>query len=614
MTAAASPTTVAAESTALGPPSDEPRTLHEQFRQTITRHAGKVAFRLKRDGRWIDLTWAEHGSQVERLAAGLLALGIAKGDRVAILSATRLEWVQCDTAIVNIGAVTVGIYPASLPADCAFILAHSGARLAFVENDDQLAKLVAVRAQLPELRMIVRFDGPGDAAAGVMGWAELLERGAGIDRARVEEIGRALVPTDLASLVYTSGTTGAPKGAMISHGNLVFVSKVASEVLDVPPHYSTLLFLPLAHVFARLIVYLCQRASLTLAFAEELGKVAANLPEVQPHFIGAVPRIYEKMHEKILGAIEESGALKRRLFRWALAAGTQVAELRLAGRPVPPALALRHAVADRLVLRKVRAVFGGRLVWAVSGSAPLAPAINGFFHACGVTVIEGLGMTENTSLSNVNRPDKNRLGTVGPVVPGVEMRLAEDGEVLFRGPNVMRGYYNDPQATAAALDAEGWLHSGDIGTIDTDGYLTITDRKKDLIITAGGKKVAPQRVESALRASRFISQVVVCGERRKFISALVTLQADSVRQWARDNGLGELSVEELSRHPRVRELVEAEIAEGNAQLASFESVKKFRILPRDLSLEGGELTPTLKVKRKVIYTKYGDLIDEMYGE
>jgi long-chain acyl-CoA synthetase len=596
------------------PSRDEPRTLYDQFRQVITEHPEKVAFRLRRDGRWVDLSWTDHAARVKQLSASLLALGIGKGDRVAILSSTRLEWVQCDTAIVNIGAVTVGIYPSSLAADCAFILHHSGAKVAFVENADQLGKLLDMRADLPELRQIVVFDGPGDPQAGWLGWAELLERGAGIADEALEGIGRSLTADDLASLVYTSGTTGTPKGAMISHGNLVFVSRAAAHVLHIPPHFSTLLFLPLAHVFARLMVYLCQRAALTVAFAEELGKVAANLQEVRPHFIAAVPRIYEKIHEKILASVEEAGGLKRWLFDRALAVGTRVAEKRRLDQPVPPGLALRHALAEHLVLRKVRAVFGGRLVWAVSGSAPLSPEINQFFHACGVVVIEGLGMTENTSLSNVNRLERNKLGTVGPVVPGVEMRRAEDGEILFRGPNVMRGYFNDAAATAEAIDADGWLRSGDIGQIDADGYLTITDRKKDLIITAGGKNVAPQRVENALRASRFISQVVVCGDRRKFISALVALDTTNVRQWAREQGLGDLGDEELVRHTRVRELIETAIAEGNARLATFESVKKFRILPNDLSIAGGELTPTLKVKRKAVYAKHRDLIDEMYGE
>jgi long-chain acyl-CoA synthetase len=572
-----------------------------------------VAFRLKRDGSWTDVTWSEHAATVAQVTKSLLTLGVTAGDCVAILSGTRLEWMQCDSAIVNSGAVTVGIYHSNLAPDCAFILNHAEVGVVFVEDDEQLRKVREVRDELPGLRHVIVFDGEGDPSAGVLSWAEFLAGGESVDDKRLEEVGSRIAPGDLASLVYTSGTTGEPKGAMITHENLVFVAQAASVALYIEPHFITLLFLPLAHVFARMIAYMCQRNTLTVVFAEDLGKVAANLKEVRPHFIASVPRIYEKVHEKVVTSVEDAGGFKSKLFAWAVELGRRAARLRLAGRPVPPWLALRHAVADRLVLHKVRDAFGGRLVWAVSGAAPLNTRINEFYHACGLTMIEGLGQTENTSLSNTNRIDRNKIGTVGPTVPGVEMKIAADGEVLFRGPNVMKGYFRNPEATAETINAEGWLLSGDIGEIDEDGFLTITDRKKDLIITAGGKNVAPQRIERTLRTSRFISQVVACGDRRKFISALVTLDGANTRQWAQGNGLGSLGDEELARAPEVRELIEREIAERNNELASYESVKQFRILPRDLSIETGELTPTLKIKRKVVCEKYGALLEEIYG-
>jgi long-chain acyl-CoA synthetase len=572
----------------------EPRTLYELFRQVTTSHADKVAFRVKRLGRWDDVTWSEQAAAVERIAKSLLALGVEHGDRVSILSGTRLEWVQCDAAIVNTGAVTVGIYHSNLASECACILERSGAELLFVEDEEQLEKVLSVRSELPELRHIVIFDGEGSESAGVLSWPAS--------------------PDDLASLVYTSGTTGAPKGAMITHANLVFTSKAAVEALYVEPHFCTLLFLPLAHVYARMLAYMCQRGGVTIAFAESFARIAANLEEIGPHFIVSVPRIYEKIREKVVTTAEDAGALKSKLFAWAIEVGRQAARRRLAHERLPVSLTLKHAVADRLALRKVREAFGGRLVWAASGAAPLGVETNEFFQACGVMLVEGLGMTENTSLSNANRMDHTKLGTVGPTVPGVEMTLGEDGEVLFRGPNVMKGYHNDPEATAEVIDADGWLHTGDIGEIDEDGFLTITDRKKDLIVTAGGKNVAPQRVERILRASRYISRVVACGDRRKFIAALVTLDAHHIRRWAADHGLGSKSVDELARESSVEELIEAEIAERNRELASFESVKKFRILPRELTIEDGDLTPTLKVRRKVVHEKHRDLIQQMYGE
>jgi long-chain acyl-CoA synthetase len=595
-------------------PGVEPRTLPELFRQVTTSHADKVGFRFKRGGRWIDVTWAEQRATVGRIAKSLLALGVEKGDRVAILSGTRLEWAQCDSAIVNVGAVTVGIYQTNLAPDCAFILEHSDSRLVFVENDEQLQKVLSVRSRLPELREIVVFDGEGDGSPGVLTWSEFLARGDAVADESLEEAAERIAPDDLASLVYTSGTTGVPKGAMITHGNLVFSAVAASQALHVEPHFTTLLFLPLAHVFARMLIYMCQLSALGVAFAEEIAQVPANLREVRPHFIASIPRIYEKIHEKVVTTATDAGRLKRGLFEWAIEIGTRAARLRLAHRPVPAWLRVRRAIADRLVLHRVRDLFGGRIIWAVSGAAPLNVKTNEFFHACGVIVIQGLGMTENTSLSNCNRLNRNKLATVGPAVPGMEMKIGDDGEVLFRGPNVMKGYFKDPAATAEAIDADGWLHSGDIGEIDEDGFLTITDRKKELIITSGGKNVAPQRIEKTLTASRYISHVVACGDRRKFISALITLDADNVRKWAEAHGMSATDVADLSRDPKVRRLIEAEVVERNRELASFESVKKFRILPQDLSIESGDLTPSLKIRRKVVCEKYGDLIEAMYRE
>ncbi len=590
----------------------EPRSLHEFFAAVAASHGDEVAFRVKRDGHWCDVTWSEQRAAVRDIARSLAAAGVEPGSCVAILSGTRLEWVQCDTALVGIGSVTVGIYPSSTAADCAHVLQHSAACLLIVENAELLEKVRAVRAEVPSLERLVILDGPGDAAAGVLSWSEFLALGAGVADAEIERRGRAVEPGDLASLVYTSGTTGRPKGVMITHANLLFTAESAAGCMPLARGQSTLLFLPLAHIFARLIVYLAARTGLVVAFAQDLTTLVDDLRDTRPHLLLGVPRIYEKFYERVMDRAASAGAARRALFHWALEVGRRAARHRCAGQSVPRALRLRLAVADCLVLRKVRAGLGGRLRVAVSGAAPLHPSLCEFFLACGITMLEGIGMTENTGLSNVNRPERIKPGTVGPVAPGVEMKLAADGEVLFRAGNVMRGYFKDAEATAEAIDADGWLHSGDVGEIDADGYLRITDRKKDLIITSGGKNVAPQRVESALRTSPYIGQAVACGDGEKYLTALLALDEDRIRRWASERGLDSTSSAALAAHPEVRRLIEGEVAECNRGLASYESIKKFRILPRPLSIAEGELTPTLKLRRKLVYERYRSLIDEMY--
>ncbi len=590
------------------------RSIPELFREIVGANAGRVAYRYKSAGTWHPVSWTEHDRAVRTIAKALMASGIRHGDRVAILSQTRLEWIQCDFGVGHAGAVTVGIYPSNLAPECAYILEHSDAVAIFVENDEQLRKILAVRDRLPKLRTIVRYEGESDRSQGVVGWQEFLERAADVGDDELEERIRGIGPEDLLSLVYTSGTTGVPKGAMITHANMLFTCESAMRSLYIEPHFETLLFLPLAHVFARLIVYGAMRCANTLIVAESIQKVAENLRETRPHYIASAPRIYEKVYEKITTAVEDAGGLKKKIFDWAVRTGRRVSEAKQAGWPVPRGLAFKYALAHRLVFHKIHEALGGRLVYAISGAAPLNADIARFFHACGLLILEGYGMTEDTSFSHVNRYQRYRFGTVGLAGPGIECRTAEDGEILIRGPNVMRGYFKDAEATRQTIDGQGWLHTGDIGEIDAEGFLRITDRKKDLIVTAGGKNVAPQRVEKALRTSRYISQAIAIGDRRKFISALVTLDPDHIAAWAREKGIASESLEALSRHPEVERLIAAEIEACNRQLASFESVKKFRILPADFAIETGEMTPTLKVRRKVVMEKYARLIDEMYAE
>jgi long-chain acyl-CoA synthetase len=400
---------------------------------------------------------------------------------------------------------------------------------------------------------------------------------------------------------------------MITHGNLVFTSWSVSQCLDARSGYVTILFLPLAHVFARLIVYLSMRAAVTLAFAESMQTVGDDLKAIRPHFFASVPRVYEKVYDKIVSGASASGGLKAKLFHWAIDVGREAGALRLQGHPVTGLLALKHRIADKLVFKKIQAALGGRVIWTVSGAAPLNKTIGEFFHACGVLILEGLGMTENTSFSNVNRSDRCKFGTVGPVGPGVEMKVAEDGEVLFRGPNVMRGYFRNPEATAETIDADGWLFTGDVGDIDADGFLKITDRKKDQIITEGGKNIAPQRIEGILRTSQYVSQVMAYGDRRKFLVALITLDLDQVEVWATAHGVHFDDRDKLASDPRVHALVGEEIARLNQRLASFETIKKFAILDGDFTVESGELTPSLKLKRRVVSERHIDRIEELYA-
>ncbi|MEK7727964.1 MAG: long-chain fatty acid--CoA ligase [candidate division KSB1 bacterium] len=588
------------------------QSVYQLLNAVVAANANKLAYQFKREGQWQNVTWSEQAARCRQIAKSLLALDVAKGDRVAILSATRLEWVQCDFGIMSAGAVTVGVYPTNLAADCAYVINHCDAEIVFVENKMQLDKLLSMRQEIGRVRHIVIYDGASDTQNGVMSWQEFLSKGEAIADSALEQRAAMIQADDLASLVYTSGTTGVPKGVMLTHRNVLFTMETASASLYLRPDFVTLLFLPMAHVFARLIINFSMYNGMAVAFAEGIEKVPDNLKEIQPHFIASVPRIFEKIYTKVTSSVQDAGGAKAKLFHWALNVGYQVSALQQKKQSIPAGLKLKHRLAHKLVLSKVQAAFGGRMLWAVSGAAPLNKSIAEFFHACGVLILEGIGMTENTSFTNVNRYDNNKFGTVGQAGPGVEMKLANDGEVLYRGANVMKGYFKSPEATAETIDKDGWLYTGDIGEIDSEGFLRITDRKKDLIITAGGKNIAPQRIERILRTSRYISQAMAFGDRKKYVTALVTLNPEHVVPWAKTLGIAYKSFEELARHPKVRELINAEVAEKNKELASFESVKQVRIVPRDFSVDGGELTASLKIKRKVVTERYHGLLEEMY--
>jgi len=594
--------------------------LADMFFAQERQYAEHPRYRHRTDSTWREVSWSACADRVRAMACGLASLGVEPGDRVALLAATRPEWVEFDLAVLASGAITVPIYPSNVPDECGYIVWNSGAAFVCVENAQQLAKIRQVQRQgfaldgeshQPELRQIITIEDTGDPQ--VVSLRQLMERGhsqpASLLQRRIQGVGRE----HLATIVYTSGTTGPPKGVIQTHGNHLATLEAIGQLRVINTGEVDFLFLPLAHSFGRLVEYLGLFAGTVTAFARSIDTIIDDLRTARPHLIPAVPRVYEKLFSRIQAGRTQSSTPRRWLLDWAFAVGRQRSERAQRGAVPSSLLALQVALAERLVLSKIQRVLGGRTRFMVSGGAPLALEIATFFHAAGLLILEGYGLTETTPILTLNRPDKFKFGTVGLPIPSVTLQIAADGEILAKGPNIAQGYYKRPEATREAWDAEGWFHTGDIGEIDADGFLRITDRKKDLIKTSGGKYVAPQKIENLLKTEPYISQAVVIGDGRKYCVALVTLDADAVQSWATRAGLS-LSADrtQWAVDSRVRALIDADIANVNRRLAPFETIKYHRVLPQDFSVEGGELTPSLKAKRKVVTHKYRALIDEMY--
>jgi len=595
-----------------------PDTLARMFWDRVDRSGERPAQQFKQSADWKTVTWREVGDVVREVALGLLALGRGKGDAVALLSASRAEWVQADFAIFSAGCVTVPVYPTYPPDLIAYVVNDSGAKTIIVEDPGQLAKVLEARDKTPGLEQIVvmsGYDAPQPPKM-VMTWETLRRLG----RESLDAQGSTLAervastrPTDLATIVYTSGTTGPPKGVMQTHGNHVAAVTASKQATPVQEGWVHLLFLPLAHSFARLESFLGVAHGLTTAFAENLDKIGENLRETRPHFICSVPRVFEKVYGKILAGVEAGSPAKKRIFGWAVSVGRDVSRHQQRGQPVPATLELKRKLAHTLVFSKLHAALGGRLQWAVSGGAPLSRDIAEFFHAAGILLLEGYGLTETCPALTFNRPDRFKFGSVGQTLPGVQLRIAADGEILARGPNIATlGYFKQPEATREVFDPDGWFHTGDIGTIDGDGFLFITDRKKDLIVTAGGMNIAPQNIENLLKADPFISQVMIYGDRRPYPVALITVNPDELSKFAREQGILASETAVIVKHPKVVERIGRTVEEKNTQLQSYAKIKRFRVLATDFTLDGGELTPTLKVKRTVVSQKYRDAIEELY--
>lgn len=595
-------------------------TICDKFIQTVRKKAKNTAIQYKRGGNWIDLTWADYKELVEVVAAGLQVFGVRKGDRVAIISRTRYEWAVCDLAILGLGGVTVPVYPNSRPEDIAFILEDSEPKIVICE-DLSVAKTVADLAK--EARNLERILYIDHLKRGkeipsitrpVTSWLELQQQGEEALKKSptlYELAVGALEPQDVATIIYTSGTTGRPQGVVHTHTQILSEVSDAFPLLGVTARDRSLTFLPFAHVLGRIEIFGHALIGYTMAFAQDIERLSSDLIEAKPTIMVAVPRVFEKFYSAILAQAEIS-RVKKRVFDWALSIGREVSQHKIAKQPLPVELALKYQVAHRLVFKKILARFGGQMRFAVSGGAPLNPAIAEFFHAIGLLILEGYGLTETMAAITVNTPFDYKFGSVGKPIGDVRLKIADDGEILVQSKKVMKEYHRDPEATAKAI-RDGWFHTGDIGEISSDGFLKILDRKKDLIKTAGGKYVAPQRLEALLMTKPLISQVHIHGDQRKFVVALITLNQEAARKFAEENKITYTSPEALAEAPKIREHVRKAVAEANAQLASFETIKNFAILPREFSIESGELTPSLKIKRKVVDEKYRDLIDSLYG-
>ncbi|HEV7884142.1 MAG TPA: long-chain fatty acid--CoA ligase [Solirubrobacteraceae bacterium] len=570
---------------------------------------GGPALRYPQEGGWRRISYPALGDGVRQLAKGLMDLGVEAGDPVAILSNTRAEWTLADFGAICAGAVVVPVYQTNSPEECRYVLEHAGAVAIFCEDEEQLAKLREIRSDLPALRHVIAFEGAPQDALSI---EALRDRGGGVPDERLDERIAAIAEDDVATIVYTSGTTGPPKGCMLTHANLTSVIEMVGQRLEAAPGDVTYVFLPLAHAFTRVVQLFAISTGIECAYWRRDSKlIVQDVAIIAPTHLPSVPRIFEKVHAGATARVQESGGLKLKLFEWAFRVGRAVSAREQQGRRPGRLLAAQHAIADALVLSKVRALFGGRLKLAISGAAPIDEEILEFFYAAGVPVLEGYGMTETAAVATLNTLTEHKLGTVGRPLPGCDVRIADDGEVLVHGPNIFLGYHRDQESTRAVLH-DGWLHSGDLGELDDDGYLRITGRKKDLIITSSGKNISPANIESALAQSRWISHAVVFGDRRPYLTALLTLDPDEAAALAAKVGVDGADLSALAADPAVRKELQAAVDETNRRFARIEQVKRFAVLDRDLSQDEEELTPTLKVKRNVVYDRHGDVFTGLY--
>jgi len=590
------------------------KNMHEMFKSVIDSNGSRPAYRWfiddqgDRDG----VTWDEFYQQAKQVSKSLMALGVEKNDKVNIISNPIYQWVLCDMGILFMGACTVGIYQSNLAKDCEYIIDHSDAVVMFVEDDIQLQKVLEVKASIPKIRKVILYKGQApDNDDWIISFDDFLKLGDKIkEQAFVEQIA-SVGPEDTATIVYTSGTTGVPKGAVITQDNLVFNTQSGQDTLNGRQDEETIVFLPLAHVFARVTVYVAAISGGVVNFARSVDTIVEDIGFVKPHWLASVPRIYEKIYSKVVSGAEEKGGIILKLFNWACRVGNEVSDCLLENKPIPASTRFQYKIATKLVFSKLQNILGGNIRWMLSGAAPLNESIAKFFHAAGIIVLEGIGMTENTSFSHSNRIGNIRFGWVGLPGAGVECKTADDGEILIRGRNVMKEYYKMPQETANTFTKDGWLLTGDLGEIDSTGFLKITGRKKELIITAGGKNIGPAYLEGVIATSTYINQIMVIGDRKKYLTALVTLDPIMVKDYAAKNNIAFTDFNELITRDEIIQLIDQEVMARNKGLASFETIKKVTIVP-EFTVENGLITPTMKLKKNIISQQYEGKIDAMY--
>jgi long-chain acyl-CoA synthetase len=585
------------------------KTIADLLPRAAELYGPEIAVKFKDGDQWVDRTFGEVQETVRPLAFGLAELGVEKGDRVSILGNTRPEWTYFDFAALSVGAVVVPIYQTNSPEECRYVLENSDSKVVVVEDAEQLEKVRAVRDQLPQLQHVVLMSGNAEDAISM---EDLAAKGASGTAEAWKGLYEAVTSEDICTFIYTSGTTGPPKGCVISHSNYRAMLDMVNETTVIEEGDVTYLYLPLAHSFALLIQLGSFDLGTTIAYWErDPLKILPNLAELHPTYFPSVPRIFEKIYTAATSAIEKEGGLKKNVFDWAIKTGEKMREVERGGRKPGFLLQRRYAFADKQVLSKIRNLFGGKIRLAVSGAAPINPEILRFFDAAGVLVLEGWGMTETSTAATISTPDDFKVGTIGKPFPGCEVKIADDGEILVKGPNVFQGYHKNPEATRETI-VDGWLHTGDIGEVDSDGFIRITGRKKDIIITAGGKNITPANLEAEIKQHPLVSQCVVVGDRRPYLVALVTLDAEEAVKYAQEHGLSE-DPAELAENPDVKAAIEAHVEKINQNFARVEQVKKIAILPHDLSQESGELTPTLKVKRAVVAQKHEGAIEQLYA-
>ena len=594
-------------------------TLLTYFQKHVKEHPHQVAIRHKDYGIWHDVTWGQYGEKVRQVAMGLISLGLQKGECVSIISENRPEWVYADFGIMSAGGVTAGVYATNSPEQCGYVVQNSGSRFYFAENEEQFDKTLKFRKDTPCLEKVIVMEMEGlkrfkDTL--LMSFDDLLRMGKEYDEKHpdpFEQRLREVKPDDLAVLIYTSGTTGPPKGAMLTHSNLLYMSEAMEEANPIRDGDETLSYLPLCHVFEQLFTVMINvRFGTVCNFIESPDTVMDNMKEVSPTVTCGVPRIWEKYASGIMIRMSDATWLKRMIFKASMGIGMKYAGLKLNFKPIPLYLKTAYLAAYVAVFRKLKERLGfDRVRVAYSGAAPISPDVLKFFNAIGLPLVEGYGQTEGTGVTSVSRKGRLKIGKVGQPLSGVEVKIAEDGEILVKGPGIFKGYFKNPEATAETLK-DGWLHSGDVGELDADGFLKITDRKKDLIITAGGKNIAPQNIENQLKFSSYINDAVVIGDRKKYLVALIAIDEENVIKYAQNHKIQFGTYGSLTQAPEIKQLIQTEVDRVNKSLAQVEQVKKFAIIPKKLYEEDGEVTPTMKVKRKSINEAYKDIIEKMY--